>query len=174
MSEAAARNLIIAVCGPSRATPEQEELALTVGRLLVEAGATIVCGGLGGVMSAAARGASSVERGKVIGLLPGDDPNAANPYVDLAIPTGLGEMRNSLIVRASHGVIAIGGGHGTLSEIAFALRVGRPVVGLRTWQFRAPDETDEPPMILASTPQEAVASILDAVSIPMHQPEDRE
>ncbi len=100
-----------------------------VGRLLAERGAVLLCGGLGGVMEAAARGAK--ERGGLtVGLLPGVDADEANPHIDVPIATGMGEMRNALIVRAAHSVIAIGGGWGTLSEIALAQRINTPVVGL--------------------------------------------
>ena len=101
--------------------------------MLAEAGAVVVTGGLGGVMEAASRGAKS-RRGTTVGLLPGEDRDAANGWVDVAIATGLGEMRNGLIVRATDAVIAIGGGAGTLSEIALALRTGRPVVGIGTFE----------------------------------------
>src|SRR2546422_5554825 len=101
-----------------------------VGRLLSEAGAVILCGGLGGVMEAVAMGAHAAVGGVTVGLLPGADPAAANQYIDVPIATGMGEMRNALIVRAAHAVIAIGGGWGTLSEIALAQRINTPVVGL--------------------------------------------
>lgn len=105
-----------------------------MGRLLAERGAAVVCGGLGGTMEAACRGARS-GGGTTIGLLPGFDRADANPYVDVAIPTGLGEARNALIVRAADAVIALGGGYGTLSEIALALRAGKRVVGVGTWEI---------------------------------------
>jgi uncharacterized protein (TIGR00725 family) len=106
--------------------------AETVGRLLGEAGAVLVCGGLDGVMEAASRGAAGAGA-TVVGILPGSDRAAANPHVTVAITTGLGEMRNPLVVRAVDAVIAVGGAYGTLSEVAFALRTGTPVVGLDTW-----------------------------------------
>jgi uncharacterized protein (TIGR00725 family) len=121
---------IVAVVGGHRCSPEEAALAEAAGRLLAERGAIVLCGGLGGVMEAAARGARSVRGGLAVGLLPGDDPADANEYVDVALATGIGEMRNALIVRAARAVIAIGGGWGTLSEIALARRIGRPVVGL--------------------------------------------
>src|SRR5207253_9939182 len=119
----------VAVVGPGRATPEQCSIAEEVGRGLAEGGAVLVCGGLGGVMEAACRGAKQAG-GLTIGILPGSDPGAANPHIDVAIATGMGEMRNALIVRAAGAVIAIGGGWGTLSEIALARRIETPVVGL--------------------------------------------
>ncbi|HTX32145.1 MAG TPA: TIGR00725 family protein [Solirubrobacteraceae bacterium] len=124
----------VAVVGPGEASPEERELAEDVGQGLGRAGAIIVCGGLGGVMAAACRGASTAQ-GTSIGILPGTDRAAANDWVTLAIPTGLGELRNGLVVRAADVVIAIGGGPGTLSEIALALKTGVPVVGIATWQI---------------------------------------
>ena len=124
----------VAVVGPGEATAEQIADAEAVGRGLAAAGAIIVCGGLGGVMEAACRGAAE-QGGTTIGLLPGADRDAANPWVTIAIPTGLGELRNGLIVRAVDVVIAVGGGYGTLSEIGFALKTGVPVIGLGTWEI---------------------------------------
>ncbi len=115
-------------------TEEQSQIAYEVGRLIAQRGAALVCGGLGGVMEAAARGAKEAG-GRVIGILPGSSRLEANPYLDVALPTGLGEARNVLIVRASDVLIAIGGEFGTLSEIAFALKTGKPVVGIGTWEL---------------------------------------
>jgi uncharacterized protein (TIGR00725 family) len=108
--------------------------AEAVGAQLAQRGAVLVCGGLGGVMQAACRGARS-HGGVTLGILPGEDRAAANPWVAVAVATGLGELRNGLVVRCSDAVIAIGGGLGTLSEIALALKAGTPVVGVRTWQI---------------------------------------
>ena len=105
-----------------------------VGRLLGVRGVVVVTGGLGGVMAAACRGASSVG-GVSVGLLPGLDASAANEWVTVALPTGLGELRNGLVVRAADAVVAVGGGYGTLSEIALALRAGKPVAGIGTWEI---------------------------------------
>jgi len=125
----------IAVIGPGReADPRELAAAEDAGAAIAEAGATLVCGGLGGVMEAACRGARS-RGGLTVGLLPGDDREDANGWVVLALPTGLGEARNALIVRAAGAVVAIGGGWGTLSEIALALRRGIPVLGVRTWEL---------------------------------------
>ena len=121
---------IVAVVGGSTCSPDQTVAAAMVGRLLAEAGAVILCGGLGGVMEAVAMGARAAVGGVTVGILPGPDPAAANQYIDVPIATGMGEMRNALIVRGAQAVIAIGGGVGTLSEIALALRIGTPVVGL--------------------------------------------
>jgi uncharacterized protein (TIGR00725 family) len=139
---------MIAVCGPGDAeAPGAEE----VGRLLARAGAVLVCGGLGGTMEAACRGARS-EGGTTVGLLPGEDRAAANAYVSVAIATGLGELRNGLIVRSCDAVIAVGGAYGTLSEIALALRAGKPVIGLGTWDIDG--------VVAAGSPEEAVALAL--------------
>lgn len=120
---------IIAVIGGSTCTDKEARAAEETGRLLAEHGAVVVCGGLGGVMEAVAKGAKA-NGGTTVGILPGADPAAANAYIDIPLATGLGEMRNFLIVRAAHALIAIGGGVGTLSELALAQRIGRPVVGL--------------------------------------------
>ena len=120
-------------------------VALEVGRALARRGAVVVCGGLGGVMEAACRGARE-EGGSTVGLLPGLDRREANAYVQVALPTGLGEARNALVVRAADAVIAVGGELGTLSEIALALKAGTPVVGVDTWELsksgRAVDAID--------------------------------
>lgn len=124
---------LIAVIGNGLEDDSLNSLAEQTGYLLAEAGCVLVNGGLGGVMRASARGAKS-KGGLTIGLLPGLDPAAANQYIDVPIATGLGEMRNLLIVRSAAVVIAIGGGYGTLSEIALALKASKPVVGLKTWE----------------------------------------
>jgi uncharacterized protein (TIGR00725 family) len=128
------RTRYVAVIGPADATTSQIAVASEVGRLLAESGATVVTGGLGGVMQAAARGAWEAG-GLTVGLLPGEDRADANPYLAVALPTGLGEARDALVVRAADAVIAVGGGHGTLAEIALALKAGTPVVGLDTWDI---------------------------------------
>ncbi len=120
---------LVAVVGGSACTAQEAEWATAVGRLIAERGAVLLCGGLGGVMEAAARGAKAAG-GLTIGILPGDDPADANASIDVALATGMGEMRNALIVRAAQALIAIGGGWGTLSEIALARRTNTPVVGL--------------------------------------------
>ena len=127
----------VAVVGAGDASPEQEGHAEAVGRALAAARAVVVCGGLGGVMAAACRGAHEAG-GVTVGLLPGSDRADANPWVTVAIATGMGELRNGLVARAADGVVAIGGGYGTLSEIALALRLGKPVVGIGTWDIAAP------------------------------------
>lgn len=131
----------VAVIGPSEASAEERASASTIGRLLAARGAIVVCGGLGGVMEAVAEGAAS-DGGTVVGLLPGGVRGEANPYVTVALPTGLGEMRNALVVRTADVVIAVGGAYGTLSEIAFALRTAVPVVGVGTWAIDGVVEAD--------------------------------
>jgi uncharacterized protein (TIGR00725 family) len=124
----------VAVVGPGEATAEQVAQARAVGAALGNAGAVVITGGLGGVMAAACQGAAEAG-GATVGILPGNDRAAANPWVGIAIATGLGELRNGLIVRAADSLIAIGGAYGTLSEVALALKTGVPVVGLGTWEL---------------------------------------
>jgi uncharacterized protein (TIGR00725 family) len=132
----------VAVIGPGTgASAEQLDAAEEVGRLLAEAGAVVVCGGLGGAMEAVCRGARSAS-GMTVGILPGRDRRDANEYVQVALPTGLGEGRNALVVRAADVVVAVGGGYGTLSEIALALRADKPVVGIDTWELARGGEPD--------------------------------
>ena len=114
----------------------------------------LICGGLSGVMEHAARGARSVG-GLTIGLLPGDEPNEANEYIDIAIATSLGHGRNAVLAKTADGVVGLGGGLGTLSEIALALRNGRPTIGIRTWRFDR-DARSEPDLPLADDPKEAL------------------
>jgi uncharacterized protein (TIGR00725 family) len=154
---------LIGVCGTSRDDPATDDLAERVGGLIAARGGIVVCGGLGGVMAAAARGAARAG-GFSIGLLPGDSADGAAVDVSLAIPTGMGEMRNALIVRACPVIIAIGGAYGTVSEIALALRNGRPVIGLQTWEIRPPGgHIADPGIRRAASPDEAVAMAFAAV-----------
>jgi uncharacterized protein (TIGR00725 family) len=136
------------------ATDEQKRVAEEIGRLLARAGAVLVCGGMTGVMEAACKGART-EGGATVGLLPGGDRAQANPYVSVALPTGLGEMRNALIVRAADAVIAVAGEYGTLSEIALALKTGVPVVGIETWDLERGGAIEP-----ATSPAQAVESAL--------------
>jgi uncharacterized protein (TIGR00725 family) len=122
----------VAVVGPGAASATEAHTAEAVGRGLAQAGAVVLTGGLGGVMEAACRGATSAG-GVTVGLLPGAERSAANEWVTITIPTGLGELRNGLLVRAAEVVIAIGGAYGTLSEVALSLKTGVPVVGIDTW-----------------------------------------
>jgi uncharacterized protein (TIGR00725 family) len=122
----------VAVCGATEASESQLAAAKDVGRMLAEAGAVVINGGLGGVSTAASEGAAGAG-GVVVGLLPDGHRAGANPFLTVALPTGMGQARNVLIVTAAQSVIAIGGGWGTLSEIAIAKRLGRPVVTLDSW-----------------------------------------
>jgi uncharacterized protein (TIGR00725 family) len=133
--------MIIAVIGDSSCSPEEAKLAESVGGLLAQQGATMVCGGLGGVMEAACRGAKS-KGGLTVGVLPGQDPSTANPWVDVPVVTGMGEARNVAVVKSAQAVIAIGGRYGTLSEIAYALKSNTPVIGLNTWSLSRNGQND--------------------------------
>jgi uncharacterized protein (TIGR00725 family) len=143
----------IAVVGASQATDDDVADAQAVGRLLGAAGAVIVCGGRGGVMAAASRGAASAG-GTVVGMLPGDDRSDANEWVSIAIPTGLGELRNGLIVRSVDAMVAVGGSYGTLSEVALGLQAGLKVYGLHTWDIEGIEAV--------TTPEDAVEKALSA------------
>jgi uncharacterized protein (TIGR00725 family) len=124
----------VAVIGPGAdATAPDTALAREIGRRLAAEKAILVCGGLGGVMAAACQGAAEAH-GLTVGLLPGGQRSEGNPYLSVALPTGLGELRNGLVVRASHAVIAIGGSWGTLSEIALAVRAGTPTILVGGWK----------------------------------------
>jgi uncharacterized protein (TIGR00725 family) len=153
----------VAVVGAGRASAEELVAAEAVGRGLAEAGAVLVTGGLGGVMEAACRGARSAA-GMAVGILPGTSREDANAYVDIAIPTGLGELRNGLVVRAADALVAVGGEFGTLSEIALALKVGKPVVALGGWELaRAGERVDA--IARAASPEDAVARALAACGL---------
>lgn len=145
----------IAVIGGSRPGRQAVEAACEVGRLIARAGAVVVCGGLGGVMEAACRGARE-EGGLAIGILPGASPADANPWVDVAVATGLGYTRNALVVMNADAVVAVDGEYGTLSEIAYGKIHGKKVVGLGTWDVRG--------VAAAATPEEAVRLALDGLA----------
>jgi hypothetical protein len=149
------KRIRIAVIGGSRPGRQALDTALEVGRLVARSGAVVVCGGLGGVMEAASRGARE-EGGLVVGILPGNSPADANPWVDIPIATGLGYTRNALVVMNADAIIAIDGEYGTLSEIAHGLIHGKKVVGLRTWDVRG--------VTVAETAEEAVRLALEALS----------
>jgi len=162
----------IAVCAPGSASDEELVLAGAVGRLLAERGCTLVCGGLGGAMAAACRGAKEAG-GVTIGILPGYDDRAANPWVDHVICTGLGQARNTLVAATGQALIAIGGGWGTLSEIALGLRLGRPVVLIGDWAEVFASEASreqfadlEGTILTADTPEAAVEAAIGAVTSP--------
>ena len=152
------RKKIIAVIGGEQPSPEEARLAEEVGRELAKQGATLVCGGLGGVMEAACRGASS-EGGVTIGILPGNSAKAANPYVQIPIVTGMGYARNISVVKSAQAVIAIGGSYGTLSEIAHARQSDIPVIGMNTWSLSRNGQQDNS-IIPAQNPIEAVNKAL--------------
>jgi uncharacterized protein (TIGR00725 family) len=141
----------VAVVGPGDATESELETAAAVGRRLAESGVVLVTGGLGGVMAAACRGAAEAG-GMTVGILPGVQRSDANEHVRIALATGLGELRNGLVVRAVDAVIAVGGAFGTLSEVALALKTGVPVIGLQTWEIDGVER--------ASTAADAVARTL--------------
>jgi uncharacterized protein (TIGR00725 family) len=152
----------VAVIGPGEASAAEEALAERVGAGLAEAGAILVCGGLGGVMQAACKGAAE-RGGRTVGLLPGRDRAAGNPYLTVALPTGLGELRNGLVVGTADAVIAVGGGWGTLSEMGLAMKAGKPVIVVAGWAIQPPD----PALtwyITAGTPDDAVIAALAAVA----------
>jgi uncharacterized protein (TIGR00725 family) len=138
----------VAVVGPSAASESQLATAASLGAELARRGHVVVCGGGGGVMGAVSRGASA-EGGLVVGLLPGLDRAEGNPHLTVAIPTGLGELRNGLVVRAADAVVAVGGSWGTLSEVALAVRTGVPVVAIGFWRLHdeaaGPVTSDERP-----------------------------
>jgi uncharacterized protein (TIGR00725 family) len=154
------RAIQIGVIGPASPDEKTARAAERVGELIALEGATLVCGGLGGAMEAAARGASAAG-GLTIGVVPGPNPSDANPYIKAVVATDMGHARNAIVVRSSNAVIAVGGGYGTLSEIALAMKCGIPVVGLKTWRA-GQDEGLEAPAVTAGTPEEAVAKAISA------------
>ena len=141
--------------GASNASAEQLDAARAAGRRLAELGAVVVTGGRGGVMEAACRGAKE-GGGLTIGILPGSDRSDANEFVDIALPTGLGEMRNALVARAGQAVVAVGGAWGTLAEIAFARAAGTPVFGIGSW------ELGEDGVIVVASGEEAAERAFEA------------
>lgn len=141
----------IAVIGAGNADEKLLSMAEETGRLIARNGAVMLCGGLSGVMEAAARGAKS-EGGTTLGILPGFDKNSANPYIDVPVATGIGDMRNAVIVRTADVLIAVGGAYGTLSEIALALKMGKTVIGIGTWDIEG--------IIRSDSAEDAVAKAL--------------
>jgi len=146
----------VGVIGGSQVSEELEGMAEEVGRLIARRGGRLICDGLGGVMRAAAKGAKSAG-GITVGVLPGNSRDEANSYIDVPLATGMGLARNAIIVRSSDVLIAIDGGYGTLSEIAYAFQLGVPVVGLRTWDIEGitvtvnPEEAVEKAMSMAES-----------------------
>ena len=150
---------LIAVIGGSQCSAQEAKLAEEVGRELARRDVILVCGGLGGVMEAACRGASS-EGGVTIGILPGENRQSANPYVKVPIVTGIGYARNLAVVKSAQAVIAIGGSYGTLSEIGHALQSGIPVISLNTWSLVKNGQQDNS-IIPAQNPADAVDKALN-------------
>lgn len=146
---------LIGVIGSGSCEEGVRRLAYDVGAGVAQAGHAVICGGLGGVMEAACQGAKEAG-GLTIGVLPGDTPDTANPYVEIPIATGLGVARNVIIVRSARVLIAVAGGPGTLSEIGFALQFGVPVVGLKTWEI-------SPVIPQVATAREAVGEALSII-----------
>ena len=153
--------MIIAVIGESDARPHIAELAERVGRELARRNIDLVCGGMGGVMEAACRGAKS-EGGRTIAILAGSDPLRANDYIDIPILTGLGYARNVIVVKTGMAVIAVGGAYGTLSEIGHALAEDIPVIGLQTWALTRSGENPDTSITTASDPKDAVEKAIRA------------
>jgi uncharacterized protein (TIGR00725 family) len=148
------RRPYVAVIGASNATGWELATAEELGRRLAEEGCVLVCGGLGGVMDAAARGCEA-GGGVSIGILPGPDRDTASTHLTVAIATGFGEARNAIVARSADAMIAVGGEFGTLSELALALKMGTPVIGLGTWELGR-DDLDRDPIVRAETPDEAI------------------
>jgi uncharacterized protein (TIGR00725 family) len=150
--------MYIGVIGGQFCSEEEERVAYELGGLLAKEGAIIVCGGLGGVMEAACRGARE-QGGITIGVLPGPFRGDANPYVDYAIATDMGQARNAVIVRTADAVVAVGGEYGTLSEIAMALKMGKKVVALSSWEIASKGALDDK-IIRADSPVAAVETVM--------------
>jgi len=153
--------MFVAVVGGAQCSRDEAKLAEAVGVELAKKKVILICGGLGGVMAAACKGARSAG-GKTVGIVPGNTRDEANPYVDIPIVTGIGEARNVIVVNTAQAVIAIGGKFGTLSEIAYALRNKIPVVGLNTWTLSKNGRLVKS-IIPANTPKEAVEKALEAI-----------
>lgn len=156
--------MIISVVGEGRPPPEITAIAEIVGAELGRRGIKLVCGGGAGVMEAVCRGAKSTG-GTTVGILPSGDSRDANQWVDIPIPTGMGQARNVIVVRSGSAVIAIGGRYGTLSEIGHALKAGIPVIGLNTWQL-SKDDTTDPTIIVATDAIDAVEKAVEAAKRP--------
>jgi uncharacterized protein (TIGR00725 family) len=157
------RKIMVAVIGGFPCSPEEARMAEEAGRRLAQKGAILVCGGEGGVMEAACKGAQT-EGGLTIGILPGDSRRTANPYVTVPVVTGMGAARNVIVVKTAQAVIAVGGGYGTLSEIGFALKNQIPVIGLKTWDLSRQDVPDNT-IIAVNDPAAAVDLALELANI---------
>lgn len=147
----------VAVIGASNATDWEIATAEELGRALADAGCVLVCGGLGGVMNATARGCEA-GGGTSIGILPGDDRDVASHHLTVAIATGFGEARNAIVARSADAIVAVGGEFGTLSEIALALKMGTPVIGIGTWELGR-DDLDRDPIIRVADTVAAVGEL---------------
>lgn len=146
---------IIGVIGGHKCGVKVEQIAHNLGKNIAKMGAILVCGGLGGVMQAVCKGAKEAN-GLTVGILPSEDKNSANPYVDIPLATGLGDTRNTLVTGCADVIIAFAGGYGTLSEIGFALNAQKPVIGIGTW--------DIPGVIKAKDVQEAIEKAKEIVA----------
>jgi len=154
--------IFIGVIGGGEISSQVAGLAEEVGREIARQGAVVVCGGLGGVMEAACKGAAS-EGGLTIGILPGDNRRAANPHVKIPIVTGLGHARNVAVVKSAQAIIAIDGSYGTLSEIGHALQSGIPVIGLNTWSLAIDGKADNS-IIPTDSPKDAVSKAVELIN----------
>lgn len=159
MKQETKHSIKIAVIGPHQCSEEYYQQGFEVGQHIAQAGAILVCGGGSGMMEAAAKGAKSAG-GTTVGILPGSHTGEANPFIDVALPTGLGHFRNVLVPRSADAVIAVHGAYGTLSELAFALLQGIPIVGLHTWQLMRDGEKDRG-VVEVETPEEAVRKAIE-------------
>lgn len=148
------RSFLIAVIGGRKADKALKKEAEAVGRLVAEKGGILVCGGMHGIMEAASKGAKQAG-GLTVGILPQDNKGEANPYIDIPIATGFGIGRNVIIARTADALIAIGGEYGTLSEIAFGLQLGKPVVGIKSWDIKG--------IIPVKDAEEAVRTALEMI-----------
>ena len=159
----------LAVIGGASCTPQQEKLAYETGSEIARRGAVLLCGGRGGVMEAASRGARD-EGGRTVGILPGESSvtSPPNPHIELALFTGMGQARNQVLVLSAQGVIGIGGSWGTLTEIGLALKHRIPVVLLESWQLEPPDGESEPLLMSAQSPTEAVELAMAAAKNRSH------
>ncbi|MBU1469656.1 MAG: TIGR00725 family protein [candidate division Zixibacteria bacterium] len=150
------RKYYIGVIGAGQCSPVVKKLAFEVGRQIAKSNAILVCGGLGGVMESAAEGAKS-EGGATIGILPGRNRGDANRFIDLAIPTGIGEARNLVVINASDAIVALPGKFGTLSEFGFALKLNKPVVNMGGWDLKEA-------AVSSDNPEEAVRLVLQKIA----------
>jgi len=145
----------IGVLGASSCNETIASIAYEVGQEVVRQGAVLICGGLGGVMEAASKGAKAAG-GLTVGILPGSSAKDGNPYIDLTIVTDMGQARNIILVQSSDAVIAVSGAYGTLSEIAIALKLGVPCIGIQTWEI-------DRRIIGVKSPEQAVRLAIDKI-----------